>query len=97
MIKYKYFFGSDSRSVRFLSILNNEFSSLVVITLPPIKKGRGRKLTVNPVEEFCTKYNIHFHYYDEDKYYDDMEFGIVASFAKIFIFYHQGILLKIFL
>ena len=84
MIKYKYFFGSDSRSVRFLSILNNEFSSLVVITLPPIKKGRGRKLTVNPVEEFCTKYNINFHYYDEDKYYDDMEFGIVASFAKIF-------------
>ena len=46
MIKYKYFFGSDSRSVRFLSILNNEYSSLVVLTLPPIKKGRGRKLTM---------------------------------------------------
>lgn len=86
MIKYKYFFGSDSRSVQFLSILNNEYSSLVVVTLPPIKKGRGRKLTVNPVEEYCDKNNINFHYYEEDKYYDDMEFGIVASFAKIFTF-----------
>ena len=84
MIKFKYFFGSDSRSLPFLSTLHDEISRLKVITLPPKKKGRGRKNTTNPVEVFCIENNIDFDYFDESKHYHDMKFGIVASFSKIF-------------
>ena len=84
MIKFKYFFGSDSRSVPFLSTLHDEINDLKVITLPPNTKGRGRKISSNPVEIFCNENNIDFDYFDESKQYDDMEFGIVASFSKIF-------------
>ena len=84
MIERKYFFGSDERSLPFLSSLNNKYENLNVITLPPKQKGRGRKLMINPVEEFCIKNNLLCSYFDEDKYYEDMEFAIVASFAKIF-------------
>ena len=84
MIERKYFFGSDERSLPFLSSINNKYENLNVITLPPNKKGRGRKLMINPVEEFCIKNNLQFSYFDADKQYEDMEFAIVASFAKIF-------------
>lgn len=84
MIKFKYFFGSDSRSLPFLSTLHNETNRLKVITLPPKKTGRGRKNTSNPVESFCNENNIDFDYFDDRNNYHDMEFGIVASFSKIF-------------
>lgn len=84
MIKFKYFFGSDSRSIPFLSTLYDEISNLKVITLQPNKKGRGRLSSSNPVELFCIENSIDFEYFDESKNYYDMEFGIVASFAKIF-------------
>ena len=84
MIKFKYFFGSDSRSLPFLSTLHDEISNLKVITLPPKNKGRGRKSTSNPVETFCIENNIDCDYFDDSKNYHDMEYGIVASFSKIF-------------
>ena len=84
MKKFKYFFGTDERSIGFLNTLFIEDSNIKVVTLPPNKVGRGRKLTSNPVQTYCVQNNINFSYYDENFIYDDMEYGIVASFSKIF-------------
>ena len=47
---YKYFFGSDKRSVPYLNFLSKEIKELVVVTTKPKKSGRGNKLRTNPVE-----------------------------------------------
>ena len=81
---YIYFFGSDFRSIPFLDTISKTKRPLKVITLPPVRKGRGKKLSPNPVEAYSTKNNIEFSYYDSEKEYLDMGYGISASFAKIF-------------
>ena len=55
-----------------------------VVTLEPKKTGRGRKIASNPVQIYCERNNIEYSYYQEENIYEDMEYGIVASFAKIF-------------
>ena len=63
MTKFKYFFGSDSRSLPYLSTIHNFEKTIKVVTTPPIQKGRGKKLLYNPVEEYCRVNNIEFTYY----------------------------------
>ena len=84
MIKYKYFFGSDERSLNFLNTIYTHYSKVKVVTLEPKKTGRGRKITSNPVQIYCEQNDIEYSYYQEENIYEDMEYGIVASFAKIF-------------
>jgi len=82
--KYKYFFGSDSRSLPYLSTIHNFEKTIKVVTTPPIQKGRGKKLQFNPVEEYSSKNNIEIIYYSSNDIYHDMDIGISASFSKIF-------------
>ena len=84
MIKYKYFFGSDKRSVPYLEVLIHSFDNLKVLTVEPKQSGRGRKLKLNPVEQFAVDNNIPCIYYSENQIFKDMEIGIVVSFQKIF-------------
>ena len=84
MIKYKYFFGSDERSLNFLNTIYTHYNKVKVVTLEPKKTGRGRKILSNPIQIYCEQNNIEYSYYQEEKIYEDMEYGIVASFAKIF-------------
>ena len=84
MIKYKYFFGSDERSLNFLNTIYTQYNKVKVVTLEPKKTGRGRKITSNPVQIYCEQNDIEYSYYQEENIYEDMEYGIVASFAKIF-------------
>ena len=84
MIKYKYFFGSDERSLNFLNTIYKQYNKVKVVTLEPKKTGRGRKITSNPVQIYCEQNDIEYSYYQEENIYEDMEYGIVASFAKIF-------------
>ncbi|MBL6762839.1 MAG: hypothetical protein ISQ16_02870, partial [Candidatus Actinomarina sp.] len=84
MTKYKYFFGSDFRSIPYLTTINNSEESITVVTTEPARTGRGKKLVVNPVEEFCKSNNIEFKYFSQDSVYSNMDIGISASFAKIF-------------
>ncbi|MDC3065071.1 formyltransferase family protein [Acidimicrobiaceae bacterium] len=84
MIKYKYFFGSDERSLNFLNTIYAHYNEVKVVTLEPKKIGRGRKITPNPVQIYCQQNDIEYSYYQEENIYEDMEYGIVASFAKIF-------------
>ena len=84
MIKYKYFFGSDERSLNFLNTIYTLYNKVKVVTLEPKKTGRGRKITPNPVQIYCEQNDIEYSYYQEENIYEDMEYGIVASFAKIF-------------
>ena len=84
MIKYKYFFGSDKRSVPYLEVLIHSFDNLKVVTVEPKQSGRGRKLKLNPVEQFAIDNNIPCIYYSENQIFEDMEIGIVVSFQKIF-------------
>ena len=84
MIKYKYFFGSDIRSVPYLEVLIHSFDNLKVVTVEPKQSGRGRKLKLNPVEQFAVDNNIPCIYYSENQIFEDMEIGIVVSFQKIF-------------
>ena len=42
MTKFKYFFGSDKRSVPYLEVLINNFDNLKVVTVEPKQTGRGR-------------------------------------------------------
>ena len=51
MIKHKYFFGSDKRSLNFLKAIYTHNNEIKVVTLEPKKTGRGRKITPNPVPE----------------------------------------------
>ena len=83
MIKYKYFYGSDIRSVPFLETIFNNEQKLKVITTKPKASGRGNKEKPNPVEIFCREYDIEFNYYESSPP-EDMEYGISASFAHIF-------------
>ena len=84
MTKYKYFFGSDFRSIPYLSSINKSEESIIVVTTEPVKSGRGKRLIVNPVEEYCKLNNIEFTYFSQDAVYNNMDIGISASFAKIF-------------
>lgn len=84
MNKFKYFFGSDARSVPFLESLFNTDKNIKVVTLKPKQQGRGRKLKSNPVEDFARKNKIDFLYFSDEILLEDFEYGIVASFAKIF-------------
>ena len=84
MTKYKYFFGSDFRSIPYLTTINNSEEAITVVTTKPVRSGRGKKLVVNPVEEFCKSNNIEFKYFSQDAVYSNMDIGISASFAKIF-------------
>ncbi len=84
MTKYKYFFGSDFRSIPYLRTINNYEESIIVITTEPIRSGRGKKYVINPVEEFCNSNNIEYSYFSQDAVYKNMDIGISASFAKIF-------------
>ena len=84
MTKYKYFFGSDSRSIPYLTTIFNSDKNIKVVTTPPIQKGRGKKFILNAVEEYCLNNDIEFYYYKSNDKYDDMIFGISASFSKIF-------------
>ena len=63
MNKFKYFFGSDARSVPFLESLFNTDKNIKVVTLKPKQQGRGRKLKSNPVEDFARKNKIDFLYF----------------------------------
>ena len=58
MIKYKYFFGSDERSLNFLNTIYTQYNKVKVVTLEPKKTGRGRKITSNPVQIYCEQNNI---------------------------------------
>ena len=84
MTKYKYFFGSDFRSIPYLTAINNSEELITVVTTEPVRSGRGKKLVVNPVEEFCKSNNIEYKYFSQDAVYNNMDIGISASFAKIF-------------
>ena len=84
MTKYRYFFGSDSRSLPYLTVVRNERIPIKVVTTPPNVKGRGKKLQYNSVEDYCRNNDIEFIYYSHDDRYKDMEIGISASFSKIF-------------
>jgi len=84
VIKYKYFFGSYERSLNFLNTIYTQYNKVKVVTLEPKKTGRGRKITSNPVQIYCEQNDIEYSYYQEENIYEDMEYGIVASFAKIF-------------
>ena len=84
MTKYKYFFGSDSRSIPYLTTIFNSDNNIKVVTTPPIQKGRGKKFILNAVEKYCIDNEIEFFYYTSNDKYDDMIFGISASFSKIF-------------
>lgn len=84
MNTYKYFFGSDERSIPFLKTIHKHTSYLKVITTEPKQKGRGRKVIPNYVEKYCIENNIIFSYFKDDLTLTDMEFGICASFSKIF-------------
>ena len=84
MTKYKYFFGSDSRSIPYLETIFNSDKNIKVVTTPPIQKGRGKKFILNDVEEYCINNEIEFFYYKSNDIYNDMVFGISASFSKIF-------------
>ena len=84
MKKYKYFFGSDFRSIPYLTTIKNSEELITVVTTEPVRSGRGKKLVINPVEEFCKSNNIEFKYFSQDAVYRDMDIGISASFAKIF-------------
>ena len=55
MIKYKYFFGSDERSLNFLNTIYAHYNEVKVITIEPKKTGRGRKISANPVQNYCEK------------------------------------------
>ena len=81
---YKYFFGSDKRSVPYLNFLSKEIKELIVVTTKPKKSGRGNKLRTNPVENFCLKNNIIFKYFDKSELYSDMDYGLCVSFGEIF-------------
>ena len=81
---YKYFFGSDKRSVPYLNFLSKEIKELVVVTTKPKKSGRGNKLRINPVENFCQNNNIIFKYFDDSEIYSDMDYGVCVSFGAIF-------------
>jgi methionyl-tRNA formyltransferase len=83
VIKYKYFYGSDIRSVPFLETIFYNEEKLKVITTKPKVSGRGKKEKPNPVENFCRDYDIEFSYYNSSPP-EDMEYGISASFAHIF-------------
>ncbi len=84
MTKFKYFFGSDFRSIPYLATIHKSEKSIIVVTTQPIKKGRGNKTSVNPVEEYCKNNDIKFLYFSQDSVYENMDIGISASFAKIF-------------
>ena len=58
MIKYKYFFGSDERSLNFLNTIYAHYNEVKVVTLEPKKTGRGRKISSNPVQNYCEKNDI---------------------------------------
>jgi methionyl-tRNA formyltransferase len=81
---FNYFFGSDTRSVKYLDIVHKNYNSITVVTLPHKSSGRGRKLKPNPVEEFCVDKNIKFSYYNPETVYEKMSTGICVSFGKIF-------------
>ena len=76
MTKYKYFFGSDFRSIPYLTTINNSEEAITVVTTKPVRSGRGKKLVVNPVEEFCKSNNIEFKYFSQDAVYNNMDIGI---------------------
>ena len=84
MTKYRYFFGSDFRSIPYLTVIHNNDLPIKVVTTPPNQKGRGKKLQYNAVEEYCRNNKIEFIYYSQSDIYKDMELGISASFSKIF-------------
>ena len=46
---YKYFFGSDNRSIPYLNTLIENYDSIKVVTTEPRNTGRGRKI-------FCLLY-----------------------------------------
>ena len=66
MIKYKYFFGSDERSLNFLNTIYTQYNKVKVVTLEPKKTGRGRKITSNPVQIYCEHNDIEYSYYQEE-------------------------------
>ena len=84
MTKYNYFFGSDKRSVPYLTVLHKNQKPIKVVTTPPNQKGRGKKHKINAVEEYCRNNNIEFVYFSQNDKYEDMEIGISASFSRIF-------------
>ena len=60
---YKYFFGSDKRSVPYLNFLSKEIKELVVVTTKPKKSGRGNKLRTNTLlndTEFSNEENFYY-------------------------------------
>ena len=81
---YKYFFGSDDRSIPYLNTLIENYDSIKVVTTEPRNTGRGRKILINPVEDYCRSNSIDCTYFSNTKYYDDMDFGICVSFGSIF-------------
>ena len=81
---YKYFFGSDKRSIPYLNTLIENYDSIKVVTTEPRNTGRGRKILNNPVEDYCRRNNVECSYFSNSKYYDDMDFGICVSFGSIF-------------
>ena len=58
MKKYKYFFGSDFRSIPYLTTIKNSEESITVVTTEPVRSGRGKKLVINPVEKLLVDKNV---------------------------------------
>ena len=46
MKKYNYFFGSDERSVPYLTVIHENHKPIKVVTTQPNQKGRGKKHTI---------------------------------------------------
>jgi Methionyl-tRNA formyltransferase len=60
---YKYFFGSDNRSIPYLNTLIENYDSIKVVTTEPRNTGRRRKILNNPVDDYLKSNNVEYTYF----------------------------------
>ena len=83
------FFGSSNFSIYVLKEFLKEYKPILALTLKGKPKGRGLKIQLNPVFEFCLKEKlnvIEFESWEEFKNSLNLikpETGVIASFGKI--------------
>ena len=83
------FFGSSNFSIYVLKEFLKKYKPVLVLTLKGKPKGRGLKIQLNPVFEFCLKEKlnvIELENWEKFKNYLDLikpETGIIAGFGKI--------------
>jgi len=83
------FFGSDNFSIHFLKNFIKKYKPLLVLTLKPKPKGRGLKITPNPVFLFCLKEKLNIIELENWENFKEKiiplnpQAGIIASFGKI--------------